>query len=456
MRKPSSPLRSIFIFIVVATMAASVQLPTTSASVCQVRVNGVDYPSNIQPSQSFVLITNLTLTCNPVNQNVLARVDVTSVETGKIVSTNGTAIGVVQVQTAPYVKIVNVTVSNALQAPQTSGNWSLQLNVWVFAGTSVEATATKTITIRVGPLTQTASATNSSASIQSTNTTTSISGSTFGLGSAGIVLPLLVIAIMASVAIYLARRKRGARVESEAVPRSAEPVPVEATDAAVASEGILSTGYPDLDTLLGGGLPTDRAILLVSGPWDEKELLLDKIIESGLTTGYSVYFLSKELGRSKDLGRKHAQNFYVLTPLADSIRIEGGNVIKMSDVQNLSDINISFSKAMESISTNAKGKIIILDFLSDILLEHGGLTTRKWLSDFIARRKSEGLMFLASLNPMILQDQASQQVIDLFDGVIEVFEKQISGRARRFLIIDKMYGRKYVESELMLDKAKLF
>jgi hypothetical protein len=47
-------------------------------------------------------------------------------------------------------------------------------------------------------------------------------------------------------------------------------------------------------------------------------------------------------------------------------------------------------------------------------------------------------------------------VVDLFDGVIEIFEKELKERVRRFVIVKKMYGKKYSESELMLDKDKLF
>jgi len=46
-------------------------------------------------------------------------------------------------------------------------------------------------------------------------------------------------------------------------------------------------------------------------------------------------------------------------------------------------------------------------------------------------------------------------MIGVFDGVIEVYEKPLQERSRRFLIIKKMYGRDYSENELMLDKHRL-
>jgi KaiC/GvpD/RAD55 family RecA-like ATPase len=49
-----------------------------------------------------------------------------------------------------------------------------------------------------------------------------------------------------------------------------------------------------------------------------------------------------------------------------------------------------------------------------------------------------------------------QTVVDFFDGVIEIFEKELKERSRRFVVVKKMYGKKYSKSELMLDKDKLF
>ena len=46
--------------------------------------------------------------------------------------------------------------------------------------------------------------------------------------------------------------------------------------------------------------------------------------------------------------------------------------------------------------------------------------------------------------------------MDLFDGIIEIYERELKERSRRFLIVKKMYGRKYLETELMLDRDKLY
>jgi archaellum biogenesis ATPase FlaH len=428
----------IYVALVVATLVVT-HVPGGYGAACQVQVNGVNYPTDIVTNETITITTSLTVTCNPINENVSARVDVISLATDQVIATNSYEIGTIQTTTVPTLQHMNVTVSNILKTPATSGSWSLELQVSVFAGADLQATATKTIQFQVGAASTSTAPSNLS-----------------GIGTTDEIGLVLTVAVIVSLLALFRRRSSRTRAKRAAVsPQAEHPTAVD-VEANVGSgeASLLSTGYQELDTMLGGGLPTDRAVLIVSGPWDEKELLLNKIVGSALTYQYSVYFLSRDLGRSQDLARKYAQNFYVLTPRADKISSRSQNILEISDVRNLNDINISFDEIMRTMPSRTAEKMVLIDFLSDILLEHGGVTTRKWLDDFITRRESEGFMVIATLNPSMVRPQENQQVIELFSGVIEIYE--IPGRPRRFLIIRKMYGRKYIESELMLNRDKLF
>lgn len=124
----------------------------------------------------------------------------------------------------------------------------------------------------------------------------------------------------------------------------------------------------------------------------------------------------------------------------------------------MSEANISLALAIKDARAKeqATKMVLIIDVLSDLLLRYKAITTRRWLSDFVGKRKSEGFTTLVTLNPLTGTKEDSQMVIDFFDGVIEIFEKELKERSRRFVIVKKMYGKKYSESELMLDKDKLF
>ena len=152
---------------------------------------------------------------------------------------------------------------------------------------------------------------------------------------------------------------------------------------------------------------------------------------------------------------KYQRNFFVLSLHADKITSDHRNVLKITGIVSLNDLNISFNKALEILGSFPENKVLIIDILSDILLEHGAPTTRMWLDDFIAKRKSEGFTILGVLNPQISSKQESQKLDDLFDGMIEIHEKEMGGRPRWFLAVRRMYGRRYAQTELMLTKDKL-
>lgn len=425
----------------------------TAAPICQVQITGIGYPATAQLNQTLLISTHLMLTCNPVNQNVVAEVDVISADTGKTITTNSTGIGVIQVANPPYIKIVNVTVMDTVRTPSEVVNWGLQILAWVFAGISPTANVSQLIHVQVG-VPQVTPTTSTEVTRSQTSSTTSSTSTNFGVIGGAIALVVALVLLTSLMFLMRRRKKNSAMTDLVGGPQVEKHESQAVTVAGTADT--FSTGYLELDALLGGGLPYGYAIVLVSPPCDERDLLFRKIIESSLSSGNSVFFMSRDLGRSQDVARRYTSNCYVLTTQADKIIPRSPNVFKIASVLNLNDLNISFSNALGATPNPNTRKILIVDMLSDVLLEHRALTTRKWLDDFIARRKSEGFTILATLNPLITTAQESQTIIDLFDGVIEIYEKAFQGRSRRFLFVKKMYAKKYMETELLLDKDKLF
>jgi KaiC/GvpD/RAD55 family RecA-like ATPase len=282
------------------------------------------------------------------------------------------------------------------------------------------------------------------------------------VGSFGILGAIAVVVVIAMVwsVVLLSRRKKASTKNAVAVtiekpkviPQNPEPVE-EGPKSSVRES--LSTGYGDLDSLLVGGLPKGYAVLLLSPRCEERDLLLRKIIGSTLSAGMPTFYLSNDPSKIQDVASMYGQDFYVLSPQAAKILSPPANLYKIPSIDSLSELKIAFTKILEMHGTGNVMLIVDLLTYSHIFLVHKGVTARKWFSDFLAGRKAEDFTVLAFLNPLVASNEETQTLIDVFDGVIEIYEKELRGRSRRFLVIKRMLGHEYSDSELMLDKDKL-
>jgi KaiC/GvpD/RAD55 family RecA-like ATPase len=227
---------------------------------------------------------------------------------------------------------------------------------------------------------------------------------------------------------------------------------------AVQQKPTISTGYPDLDGTLAGGIPEGYAVVLVSPSYDERDLLLRKIIDSALSSERPAFYISSDIERTQDLLARYQRGFYAFSPQAARIEPKPPNLYQLPSIDNLSDHTLSLSLAIRDARAKEKsGKmLLVLDTLSDVILRHKALTTRRWLTDFVGKRKAEGFTIVATLNPLTISKEEGQTVVDFFDGIIEIYERPLAEKAGRFLVVKKLYGRLYSESELLLDKKKLF
>jgi KaiC/GvpD/RAD55 family RecA-like ATPase len=78
------------------------------------------------------------------------------------------------------------------------------------------------------------------------------------------------------------------------------------------------------------------------------------------------------------------------------------------------------------------------------------------LDDFVAKRKADNFTIFGTLNPLVVSEQERQTIMDLFDGIIEIYEKEQTGRPKRYVIVRKMYARKYKDTAIELERDSLF
>jgi KaiC/GvpD/RAD55 family RecA-like ATPase len=221
----------------------------------------------------------------------------------------------------------------------------------------------------------------------------------------------------------------------------------------VALPGRVSVGYKDLDNLLFGGIPEKYAVVLASISCDETMLIISRFLEKGVREGGITLLVTVEAGRWERLAEEFPNfHLFVCNQQAETATKSLPNVVKLRGVESLTDISISlFSTLRRLDASNAMPKRICIEILSDILLQHRAVQTRRWLIGLTAELKSRGFTTLAIMNPHMHTHEESEAVLDLFDGEIEVYEKE----SKKILRIKKMYGQNYISDDLPLNKDRL-
>jgi pSer/pThr/pTyr-binding forkhead associated (FHA) protein len=204
---------------------------------------------------------------------------------------------------------------------------------------------------------------------------------------------------------------------------------------------VIPTGYGALDSLLGGGVPCGYAVVLLSHSCDERDILVARIIESSVRAGRPTFFISDDLSQFAGFSR----DFFAFSSRA-SRRPEGDHLspVPIPTIENISELNISISQGLTEAKVDQnKEKLMVVEILPDILLHHKSIVTRRWLSDFVAKRKSQNFTLLFTLNPSIASESEVTAVVDLFDGVIRIREVDTKAGSQTFLGIKRMFATRY-------------
>jgi len=221
----------------------------------------------------------------------------------------------------------------------------------------------------------------------------------------------------------------------------------------VALPGRVSVGYKDLDNLLFGGIPEKYAVVLTSISCDETMLIINRFLEKGAREGEITILVTVDASRWERLAEEYP-NFYlfVCNPQAETAVRSLPNIVKLRGVESLTDITIPlFSTLRRFESSDDRPRRICIEILSDILLQHRAVQTRRWLVGLITELKTRGFTTLAIMNRQMHAPEEAYAVLDLFDGEIEIYERG----TEKTLRIKKMYGQNYVGDDLPLCKKRL-
>ena len=228
-----------------------------------------------------------------------------------------------------------------------------------------------------------------------------------------------------------------------------EPVTINIPKAAL--PGRINIGYGELDDMLLGGIPKDHAVVLSSPSCDEKDFLVKRFLEVGAESGEATLYVTTNPGGAKNLAEKFQSNFYLLlcNPQADIIIGSLSNVFKCKGTANLNEINIALAGFFQRLGGKSEGsRRACIEIVSDILLSHHAVQTRKWLDSLLPGLKLRGFTTLAVINPYMHSPEEVQAVLGLFEGEISLYEKESSEEPEKFLRIKKMLNTRYVEHEM--------
>ncbi len=220
----------------------------------------------------------------------------------------------------------------------------------------------------------------------------------------------------------------------------------------------ITTGYKDLDEFLYGGIPQNYAVVMTSRACDERDLLIRKFLQIGIKKDQTTFYITTEARGVKALAEKSQSNFYlfICNPQADLMIKSLPNVFKLEDVESLADIDVALTKAFRKLKTPISGpRRACIEIISDVLLQHHAVTTRKWLARLIPDLRSKGFTTLAVINPQMHSPEEVHAILGLFEGEISIYEKETAKGSGKFLKVKRMLAQRYFEDELLLEKEKL-
>jgi KaiC/GvpD/RAD55 family RecA-like ATPase len=124
----------------------------------------------------------------------------------------------------------------------------------------------------------------------------------------------------------------------------------------------------------------------------------------------------------------------------------------LNGVVNLTNISIALTSAARKLAVSAEksSKRLCVDIVSDVLLQHGPVTTRKWLSELLTQMHKVGFTTIAVLDPRMHPSDQLYAILSMFDGEVNVREAETEKGVARFLKAKRMSDAKFLGEEMRL------
>lgn len=186
----------------------------------------------------------------------------------------------------------------------------------------------------------------------------------------------------------------------------------------------ISSGIADFDIATGGGYAKRSAILLCGPPSDERNLMVDSFMRTGLARGDScVYVTSAQPPENVKHQFGHLSKDLIIVDCytnrireVPTISMEGNVVTTPVEI---SVVAVAISRALKR--ENGKLKRAVVDILPTYLVFQKIEKLYLDLMEIIDDLRKAGYTAIFSLNPYYIKDEGAVSTLEeLFDGVIHV------------------------------------
>jgi KaiC/GvpD/RAD55 family RecA-like ATPase len=216
----------------------------------------------------------------------------------------------------------------------------------------------------------------------------------------------------------------------------------------------IPTGYYELDKLLFGGIPETYPVILTAPFCEERELIIKRFLKSGIDNDETIFYFTVKQNEIIQFAQDPNSNVnvFLFNPYKDGTLEEFPNIFRIKGIEKLTDVSIALTTALrKQQNLEHKGKRVCIEIISDILLQHNAVTTRRWLTGLINDLRSQGFTTLAIMNPLMHSPQDVHAILGLFDGEIALEDRKTSRGSQKILKINRMYNQKYLPNEVTIN-----
>jgi len=215
-------------------------------------------------------------------------------------------------------------------------------------------------------------------------------------------------------------------------------------------EDRVSTGTEELDSLLLGGVPKEYAVALSGSPCDEREMIVKNFLRAGVEEGISFY-VTTEVKKMGNLLENPNFFLFLCNPKPKVEVPDLPNVYKLQGITDLTNLGIALTKAYRNINQNLKQpKRICVETLSEVLVNVGEKTTRKWISGLITNLGTKGFVMLAVMDPKEHPLDIATTIINLFDGEINIIQSDDRLECKKSILVKKLRNQDYIKNPICL------